>query len=331
MAAPLSEFAKNRQFFEVASTEMSGLRVHNVVLDPLDPADLDTKFGALNLSYIDLQTRFKALIPDYGEKLVAGKGSLAVALCSKVLYEQGPTKKTMKATDRMSSWWEYTLNDQALRDKNDGVNPTLNIYSFAEEAKNVPVNALSVKKASLLLIPTLEAIIDYYGEKPNSEPKSQLLLTPLAAAAFSVGNITKIAEGTGISIGEWCKIINASCAGGGHVLEYSNGTIAAVAAMNATKNLSDRKLAESIVSKVVKQYTAAGKPFTDSLVEAAMAACQGGWPSGWNFQRMMVTRENVDKEVSPLDEIKIAQLKAIKVNAVGPAAKKPAGAVPRTQ
>lgn len=135
MAEALTEFAQNRKFFEVNNQDVSGRKVHSVVLDPLDPADLDTKFGALNLTFIDLQTNFKKLIPDYGEKLVAGKGSMAVALCSKVLYEQGPTKKTMKATDRMSSWWEYTLNDASLREANNGVNPTLNIYSFSEEAK----------------------------------------------------------------------------------------------------------------------------------------------------------------------------------------------------
>lgn len=77
----------------------------------------------MNISFSEMQANFKKLIPDYGEVLTPGRGSLAVALCSKVLYKQGPTKKMLKARDSMS----VTLNDPTLRAQNNDVNPILNI------------------------------------------------------------------------------------------------------------------------------------------------------------------------------------------------------------
>lgn len=59
------------------------------------------------------------------------------------------------------------------------VTGTLNyVYSFSatEKEENIPQNAFSLKKASLLMIPTLETVIDYYAVKYADKPEKQVVL-----------------------------------------------------------------------------------------------------------------------------------------------------------
>lgn len=101
-----------------------------------------------------------------------------------------------------------------------------------------------------------------------------MLLTPLATAAFSSTSIERIAERTGTSIGGWCNIINASSAGGGH--SAFKWHYCSCCSYECNKELGRPKLGRiNSVEGIVKQYTSAGKPFEDELIEAAMAACQG--------------------------------------------------------
>lgn len=60
---------------------------------------------------------------------------------------------------------------------------------------------------------------------------------------------------------ELAVAINSSAQSGGQHLPHSKADIAAVCAYIATSGLTDRKLAESITNKTVRQYTSTGRPW----------------------------------------------------------------------
>lgn len=134
------------------------------------------------------------------------------------------------------------------------------------------------------------------------------MLTPLAAAAFSADTIMAMGDKTGVGVGELCKIINASCAGGGHILPHSNSTIAVAATVHATKNLTDVKLRDQLITKVVRQYTTARKPLDSEIFVTCLQAINGGLPQGWDFKSIMAKSNEVDMNLSTTDSLKLMTL-----------------------
>lgn len=254
---------------------------------------------------------------DFVEPLAKGQKSTALQLCTKIIYDHGPKKRmdrrNNEATPTRHIYQLEQYKGPVDPDKPDGDHyvPELSVYTFSPLARqeDIPINAFSLKKASLLMNYELDRVIDYYIEK-GVEKCKEVILTPLAAAAFSIDTVMTIAKGMEWDYpGDVAKIINASCTSGGHVLPNSRAMFAAVAAVNATRNLADKTLAENIVSKTVKQYTSAGKTFNDDQIMLAMKLCGGGWPTGWSFQRIMETRAAVDKDMTVLDNNRILDLK----------------------
>lgn len=300
-------------------------RIEKMAITALEPSQMVEIIGTNANEMEVLKQNFKRLVPDFGNKLVEGQGSFSLNLCAHILYTAGPRKKGDK-TERSDKYWEYEIMNEDLK-TDFGSYPSFFVYSFMSEehALNIPSSAFSLKKASLLMVETLDTVVDYlevkfpYTNNLEADKLAQekhAILTPLAAAAFSKQTVIKLAEhatkreaGGNGTVAHWCKMINASCAGGGHLLENSNGTIAAAASMYATKNLGDKKLAESIVGKVVKQYAAAGKPFDDAYIGDMLRLVNGGWPTGWSYSKLVETQDKV-KELTPMDAAKIQALTA---------------------
>lgn len=185
----------------------------------------------------------------------------------------------------------------------------LNVYSFTNKApEEMTAQCFTLKKAQLTMLIELERVVDYYVKKNPTEKRKHIVLTPLAAAAFSADTILSMASETGICVGELCKIINASCAGGGHILPYSNSTIAVAATVHATKNLADVKLRDQLISKVVRQYTTAHKPLNSEIFVTCLQAINGGLPQGWDFKSIMAKSNEVDLDLTITDTMKLSKL-----------------------
>lgn len=331
-----TKFQEAMEYFKASQSiidKRKPTKIEKMVIKPLDPKSMVETIGTTANEMDALRYNFKQLVPDFGESLIDSKGSFSLNLCAHVLYTAGPRKKGDK-TERTDKYWEYEILNEDL--KTESGYPSFFVYSFMSEENdmNIPSSAFSLKKASLLMIETLDTVIDYlevkypYGEDEEVNKKMQekhAILTPLAAAAFSKQTVLTLANstahkreaGTFGTVATWCKIINASCAGGGHLLKYSDGTIAAAAAMNATKNLADKKLAESIVGKVVKQYAAAGKPFDNEFIAEMLKTVNGGWPSGWTYDKLLETQDRA-KLMTPMDAAKIQAMTAKMAYAVAP-------------
>lgn len=71
-------------------------------------------------------------------------------------------------------------------------------------------------------------------------------------------------------------VINSSAQRGGHALPATTVHSAAVCTIVATRGLKDEKVKISIVSKVIKQYNAKSKAFSDEKFRVYSELTHGG-------------------------------------------------------
>lgn len=64
-----------------------------------------------------------------------------------------------------------------------------------------------------------------------------------------------------VNLGTVVRVVNTSCQSGSHCLDESDIHVAAVAAITATKAMTNKQLRLSIIRKTLKQFQTAGKQF----------------------------------------------------------------------
>lgn len=295
---------------------IGGLQVQRYDIKALEPDSIVNYIGTANNDIDRLSQGIKLMLPDFGVPLKDNTGSLSLDCCLKVMYEMGPRKKSYSSERRNINWLLSIPKPNAQEGTHN-----LRVHSFMsnEDTRNIPSDCLSLKKATLCFMTTMDDIVDYFQKKCEEElepaslsgpekteiKRKHVVLTPLAAAAFSTRSVVSIAEGLGLDLGDVNKMINASCASGGHVLERSNPDVAVVSSLNAVKNLADKKLSESIVTKVVKQYSAMGKQMCEANTTELMYMATCGFPEGMSFQSLRDTLNEVDKKSRPSDVSKL--------------------------
>lgn len=236
-------------------------------------------FGSASFDIADLVTQFTYICPDFNDSVLAlDTRSYAVEFCAYVIYQIGPESRQVKKTTGDKTWRMRFID----HDKNNQMTvKTLFISTFkngkAPERPQVHKLALSltIKQASLLALIQLSLV----NSLAVTLAPPVLLLTPLAGACFSRDDVVEISTHFGLPINQTLDIINSSCQSGGQHLPWSRMHCAAVAAINATRNMTDRKLRDSIISKVIKQYIAAKKQWEDNKYEYYSKFAHGGIPS----------------------------------------------------
>lgn len=144
---------------------------------------------------------------------------------------------------------------------------------------------LTMKQASLIALD----ILNNYTEVAVS--KGIVVLTPLAGAVFSRNSLKEMLDEPAIKAiykteAELSVAINSSAQSGGQHLSESRADIAGVCAFVATSALTDRKLAESITNKTVRQYISSGRPGDHATMMAFAKYATGGVPADLAYDKI---------------------------------------------
>lgn len=134
---------------------------------------------------------------------------------------------------------------------------------------------------------TFSKAIEYCYNKTSTK-----LLTPLCGAIFSRDSVTDLSKELQIEEIECLKIINESATSGGQYLPSSSIECAIVCMITATKRVSDKNIRDSMISKVVKQYTHMHKPYNEAKFVIFAKYALGGVPPGMDSNTLIEIYSN---------------------------------------
>lgn len=276
--------ADNEKSFTLAKVEPLDIRPKTMEIDIFLTGFTLNDFSELHtgaqFSFAKLEELFTDIMPDYGTAPVEGVGSLSLHFCSVVTFVVGPGSRNAKKAGREGKWRMVFLGP-------NNVYYSVIVATFKTAA---PKNAqpvlegstlvLTVKQASLLAVKKLNSLVDFYAGV------DKFLFTPLAGSVFCKDDVEEMAEELKMTEGQLIKSINASCQGGGFYLEESNAALAAIASIVATRN-ADEKLANSIITKTVKQYGNHHKDLDLDLFDICAKYATGGVPKGCSAKELI--------------------------------------------
>lgn len=265
---------------------LSHTQAKEYVIKGITPDDFFTKHSTADVDISQLQSAFKAICIDYMEPLKIDVPSKAVEFCSKIIFEIGPDSRKVKKADGDKVWkFKFAYRDE------DGKPYVACAFICTFKADNSEYKQtgearkmiLSVKQASLLALDTFCRLSDL----AYTHDQTQLLLTPLAGAIFSKRDLPNLAAELKIGIPMLLRRINTSAQTGGHALEDSKIHLAAVCSLVATRGIKDEKVKLSIVTKVIKQYTARGKEFREHTFNIYARFAHGGVPANLSYSKLV--------------------------------------------
>lgn len=150
---------------------------------------------------------------------------------------------------------------------------------------------VSVKDACLLAMDTFNKLAKHaYSRDPKI-----ILLTPLAGAVFAKSDIPELASALELSVPDTLAVINSSAQTGGHWLNESTMDCAIACCLVAIKGIKDEKIRTSIFRKIVKQYIAKGKKFTDIKFGIYDRFARGGVPAELTYSKLLEAFESAQK------------------------------------
>nr|QYF49528.1 MAG: nucleocapsid [Xinjiang sediment orthophasma-like virus] len=211
---------------------------------------------------------------DFTDEITLQQPSKALGFAHKMIYEVGPSSRGKKD----KAWTFQFPSKTAATPKNC----TVMTLKTANPTLSAKTGLLTVKRATLLCMPVFNK-----AAKVIYEDSGNIVFTPLAAATFPTGALDEVARQLNRSPSDTIGVINSSTCSGGHLLEDSDGAIAVVAALSAVQGKSP-ELAKSVVSKIVKQYSASNKLSASKLNSLSGIAqfASGGVPVGFEFEKL---------------------------------------------
>lgn len=261
---------------------------HQTVVE-IKPMSMDG-FGRTAENRIDIEdlvSKMKAVMPDFMEKGASKTGSLGLMWSNEVVYKVGPNSK-----GGQNKYWTFTLPEVDKTDGSGKFKPIINITTQKGDRSQVSISNthLTVKRAMMLAVLQHNVTaVEYAKEKPGV-----YMLTPLASSTFSSKNLPEIAVVMGgqtdeDSVLSALRAVNASTCNGGQNLKDSRGPIAVAAAVAATVG-KDPAIQKSIVTSVVRQYTAAGKLESSEDQAKTLALCalaNSGVQTGFTHEALL--------------------------------------------
>lgn len=254
--------------------------------------------------FSELERNFNNICEDYPDNIKTDKPMMCIFFCGKVLYEIGPESRKVKGSMSDKTWiMHFPYNkDNKLIIKTAYIstfkNPSSNYKGEAHATKIV----LTIKQASLLAVEILGRICT----RAAAEVEPKILLTPLAGAVFSKEDIKALAQELKVSLGTVVRVVNKSCQSGAHYLDESDIHVAAVAAITATKAMTNKNLRMSIIRKTLRQFQTAGKHFNHDTFKIYSQRSSGGLPEDMLPEKLVedyeAYREVASKEARALRE-----------------------------
>nr|QMP82126.1 nucleocapsid protein [Hymenopteran phasma-related virus OKIAV229] len=249
-------------------------------IEAISASDFMNRHGAAEFDFASLADEFSRHCPDYKDKLEGNTRYKCLDFCSKIVFEVGPESRQVRKgqSDRT---WRFIFN-------NNGIKHYVIVASFKNTALENKIDkmpncmVLTLKQAGLLAVNTFAKLV-----KICYETTQIILLTPLAGACFAREDVIKMARNINMPVPDLLIKINASCQGGGQYLKYSDGSIALVAALSATRNIKDENLRRNIVNKLIRQYINQGKSPDKGLVFEIAKFATGGVPTSLNYDEMV--------------------------------------------
>nr|UDL14022.1 MAG: hypothetical protein [Hubei diptera virus 6] len=265
---------------------------HSLLLG-ITPKELSELYGGVAFKFNELESEFSKICPDYVEELAWDKKSIALDFAAKVIFTVGPESRSVKhpGTDKK---WKFRVIAKSSGNEGKYTMNTIFVCTFKNTTppsiqpvvtKNKLV--LTIKQASLLSLTVLAKSVQL------SIDKKGIIMTPLAGAIFAKQDIDNMCseifrkEVNNTLRAQVVSAIIQSCQSGGQHLTHSKCHIALVAAICATKNMKDKKLRDTIISKTYKQYVAANKQINKDLFVVYAKYATGGVPAEYAPERLI--------------------------------------------
>lgn len=275
--------------------------------------EVGTRHAGVQFDFSDLEAEFKKVVTDYGDAVNKTTKSYALEFAVKVIYEVGPASRQVKkgTTDKK---WKFRF---LKREGPNAVFTTVYIASFknavpplAKPVVSQNTLLLTMKQASLLAQSTFADAIKL------CITEDLVLMTPLCGAIFSKNNLEELSElihpaADGDRRGLTLVTLSQSCQSGGHYLRESVCAVAVVAAVCATRNMTDSKVRDQIITKTYKQYVASGKPFDAGLYESLCKFATGGVPAEHSAKRLIDRYEAVQRSIPAYQVLRATQSSGI--------------------
>lgn len=287
---------------------------HEYFILGITSEEVGNRHAGVQFDFQDLEAEFKKVVHDYGEPIGRETTSYALEFAVKVIYEVEPASRQVKkgTTDKK---WKFRFVVKA-----GGKNTLTTVYIASFKNAEPPLAKptvvqntllLTMKQASLLAQSTFAnaiqlCIID-----------ELVLMTPLCGAIFSKNNVVELGELIhptldGDKRGATLVTLSQSCQSGGHYLNDSVCAVAVVAAVCATRNMTDAKVRDQIITKTYKQYVASGKPFDAALYESLCKYATGGVPAEHSARRLVDRYEAVQRSIPSYQALRAIQTSGIK-------------------
>lgn len=220
----------------------------------------------MEFNFDELKTKFSKYCKDFDLELDDNTPSRALEFCSKILFEYGPyirTERKTKGDKAIRFRFPYRRSEGGSSGKTIlsikvVIVTTFKDMQFVKQVEDDKL-ILTFRQAGLLAMVTFSKAIDYCYNIASTK-----LLTPLCGAIFSRDAIANMSRELRIEEPACLKIINESATSGGQYLPNSSIECAIVCMITATKKISDKGVRDSMIARVVKQYTHLHKPYDES-------------------------------------------------------------------
>lgn len=275
--------------------------------------EVGTRHAGVQFDFEDLEAEFKKVVTDYGESVNKTTKSYALEFAVKVIYEVGPASRQVKkgTTDKK---WKFRFL------KREGVKATITTVYIASFKNATPPLAKPVVSQNTLLLTMKQASLLAQSTFADAIKlcitDDLVLMTPLCGAIFSKNNLEELSElihpaAEGDKRGPTLVTLSQSCQSGGHYLRDSVCAVAVVAAVCATRNMTDSKVRDQIITKTYKQYVASGKPFDAGLYESLCKFATGGVPAEHSAKRLIDRYEAVQRSIPAYQILRATQASGI--------------------
>lgn len=265
----------------------------------ITPEDFNNIYSTTEFDFEELETTFSQYCKDYDHQLMAGVPSKALEFSSKMLFELGPyirNERKSKGDKAIRFRFPYTKTD-ASGFKSLSIKVVI-VTTFKEitydkiEMDNKMI--LTFKQAGLLATKIFMKAIDFcYSEN------GAILMSPLCGAVFSRDIINNISKKLNMAPVRVIAMLNASTTAGGQYLPESDLSCAIVAMIFATKRVSDKNIRNSMLTKLVKQYSNKKKIYDSKTFRIISKYALGGVSPGLDPETLITTYDNIQStEVS---------------------------------
>lgn len=280
----------------------------------ITPEHFSKNYSTTEFDFEMLEAQFALYCKDYGLDLEENKLSKALEFSSKMLFEIGPyirNERKSKGDKAVRFRFPYVKTDsdgsKTLSIKVVIVTTFKDMTYDKNEADNKLI--LTFKQAGLLATQTFLKAIEFCYMNNGA-----ILMTPLCGAVFSRDSIAEMSKELNLEYVSVISMLNASTTAGGQYLLESNLACAVIAMISATKRVSDKNLRNSMLTKLVKQYSGKKKTFDHETFKVVSKYALGGVPPGLDPETLITTYENIQSnEVSLRARAKAQMESEIKV------------------